>query len=117
MVDDQSCDVQVIVDGPMMQRAIDQWSRDGRAEWKVPLFQRLEKAGVVHRKASHPFGSPGARDHLHAKVLVCDDTTLTGSYNCSHSGERNAENIVELRNRRFADDCAAFVELVFARYA
>lgn len=116
LVDDRACDVQIVVDGPMMQRALDQWARDGRAEWKVPLFRRIEQAGVLHRKPSHPYGSGGPRDHLHAKVLVCDDTTLTGSYNLSHSGERNAENVVELRNESFADECAGFVEQVFARY-
>ena len=117
VVDDRACDVAVVVDGPMMQRALDQWARDGRAEWKVPLFRRIEQAGVVRRKPSHAFGSGGPRDHLHAKVLVCDDVTLTGSYNCSHSGERNAENVVELRNAPFADECAAFVEQVVARYS
>jgi phosphatidylserine/phosphatidylglycerophosphate/cardiolipin synthase-like enzyme len=53
---------------------------------------------------------------MHAKVVVCDDVTLTGSYNCSHSGEQNAENIIELRSDAFADRAAAFVDDVFERY-
>ena len=116
VVDDGGRDVRVVVDGPMMQRAIEQWRRDGRAAWKVPLFERLERAGVVHRKPSTPYGTPGPRDHMHAKVVVCDDVTLAGSYNCSHSGEQNAENIVELRNAAFADRAASFVDDVFTRY-
>jgi phosphatidylserine/phosphatidylglycerophosphate/cardiolipin synthase-like enzyme len=116
VVDDGGRDVRVVVDGPMMQRAIDQWRRDGRAAWKVPLFERLERAGVVHRKPSTAYGTGPVRDHMHAKVVVCDDVTLTGSYNCSHSGEQNAENVVELRSAAFAARAAAFVDEVFARY-
>lgn len=117
VVDDGRADVRVVVDGPMMARAVEQWRRDGRAAWKAPLFERLERAGVVHQKPSTPFGHPGPRDHMHAKVLVCDDLTLTGSYNCSHSGEQNAENVVELRSGAFAEPCAAYVDEVFERYA
>ncbi|CAB4836535.1 MAG: hypothetical protein F2754_14815 [Actinobacteria bacterium] len=116
VIDDERCDVRVVVDGPMMQRAIDQWRRDGRASWKVPLFERMERAGVVQRKPSSPFGAAGVRDYMHAKVLVADDFTLLGSYNCSHSGESNAENVVELRSAAFAAQCATFVDDVFSRY-
>jgi phosphatidylserine/phosphatidylglycerophosphate/cardiolipin synthase-like enzyme len=116
VVDDRRCDIRIVVDGPMMQRAIEQWQRDGRAEWKAPLFHRLEQAGVVHRKPSRPFGTPGLRDHMHAKVLVCDDVTIIGSYNCSHSGEFNAENVVELRGGPLADRCTTFVDDVYATY-
>ncbi len=117
VVDDRRADVRVVVDGPMMARAVEQWRRDGRAAWKAPLFERLVRAGVVHGKASTPFGRPGPRDHMHAKVLVCDDVTLTGSYNCSHSGEQNAENVLELRSAPLAQQCAAYVDDVFVRCA
>lgn len=117
VVDDRRADVRIVVDGPMMARAVEQWHRDGRAAWKVPLFERLVRAGVVHRKPSTPYGAPGPRDHMHAKLLVCDDVTLTGSYNCSHSGEQNAENVVELRSAPFATRCEAYVDEVYARYA
>jgi phosphatidylserine/phosphatidylglycerophosphate/cardiolipin synthase-like enzyme len=54
---------------------------------------------------------------MHAKVVVCDDVVLTGSYNLSHSGEMNAENLLEIESAHFADECAAFCEQVHARYA
>jgi phosphatidylserine/phosphatidylglycerophosphate/cardiolipin synthase-like enzyme len=117
VVDDARCNVRIVVDGPMMQRAIDQWRADGRAAWKVPLFERIERAGLVHRKPSNPFGRAGDHDYMHAKVVVCDDIALLGSYNCSHSGEFNAENVIEFRGAAFADRCAAYVDDVFARYA
>ena len=54
---------------------------------------------------------------MHAKIVVCDDWVLTGSYNCSHSGEMNAENLLEIHDPALADQCAAFCEQVHARYA
>jgi phosphatidylserine/phosphatidylglycerophosphate/cardiolipin synthase-like enzyme len=53
---------------------------------------------------------------MHAKIVVCDDIVLTGSYNLSHSGELNAENVVEITNTHMADACAAYCEQVYDRY-
>ena len=38
------------------------------------------------------------RLRLHAKVTVADDTVLIGSFNLSHSGETNAENVLEIED-------------------
>jgi phosphatidylserine/phosphatidylglycerophosphate/cardiolipin synthase-like enzyme len=53
---------------------------------------------------------------MHAKVTVADDTVFVGSFNLSHSGELNAENVLELQDPRLADRLAAFVDEVRARY-
>jgi phosphatidylserine/phosphatidylglycerophosphate/cardiolipin synthase-like enzyme len=53
---------------------------------------------------------------MHAKVCVCDDTTFVGSCNLSRSGEKNAENVLEIEDARIADRLAAFVDEVRARY-
>jgi phosphatidylserine/phosphatidylglycerophosphate/cardiolipin synthase-like enzyme len=53
---------------------------------------------------------------MHAKCLVADDTVFTGSYNLSHSGEENAENVLEIQSPATADLFAAFVEEVAACY-
>jgi phosphatidylserine/phosphatidylglycerophosphate/cardiolipin synthase-like enzyme len=117
VLDDHRCDVQATVDGPQMAEAMRQWQADGRAEWKAPLYQKVVGAGVVAAKPSTPFQVPPPHTYMHAKVVVCDDVVLTGSYNCSHSGEFNAENLLEVQSAAFADRCAAFCEQVHARYA
>jgi phosphatidylserine/phosphatidylglycerophosphate/cardiolipin synthase-like enzyme len=53
---------------------------------------------------------------MHAKVVVADDTAFVGSFNLSRSGERNAENVVEIRDTAVADRLAAYVDEVRARY-
>ena len=55
-------------------------------------------------------------DFMHAKCLVADQTTFTGSYNLSHSGEENAENVLEIEHDATADLFAAYVEGVARRY-
>ena len=53
---------------------------------------------------------------MHAKVTVADDTVFVGSFNLSRSGERNAENVLEVRDPALAERMAAFVDAVRARY-
>jgi phosphatidylserine/phosphatidylglycerophosphate/cardiolipin synthase-like enzyme len=116
-LDDHRCDVSVTVDGPQMEGALHQWETDGRARWKRPLFDRVRNAGVLAEKPSRPYAIGPPHNYMHAKVVVCDDVTYTGSYNASHSGEFNAENVLEVRSAAFADDCAAFCDQVHKRYA
>ena len=115
ILDDRRCDARVVIDGTQMDQAVANWHRDGRASWKVPLFDEGPAAGVLAEKHSTPWpASP--HDYMHAKVVVADDVVLTGSYNCSHSGEFNAENLLEIRSAAFANQCGAFVDEVHARY-
>jgi len=117
ILDDQRCDVVATVDGPQVQEALRQWGEDGRASWKTPLVERVLASGRVAQKPSRPYQAGPPHDYMHAKVVVCDDVVLTGSYNLSHSGEMNAENVLEIVNAPLADACAAFCEQVNTRYA
>jgi phosphatidylserine/phosphatidylglycerophosphate/cardiolipin synthase-like enzyme len=54
---------------------------------------------------------------MHAKVLVADDYVYTGSFNLSHSGEENAENVIQIESAAVADLCTAFIDRVAARYS
>jgi phosphatidylserine/phosphatidylglycerophosphate/cardiolipin synthase-like enzyme len=55
-------------------------------------------------------------DFMHAKILVADDYVYAGSFNLSHSGEQNAENVVQFESQRIADLCATYIDSVAARY-
>jgi len=117
VLDDGQCDAVVTVDGPQMSQALQQWSVDGRAAWKGPLYEKVVASGKLAAKASTPYSPGSLHDYMHAKVVVCDDWVLTGSYNCSHSGEMNAENLLEILDPVVADRCAEFCEQVHARYS
>jgi phosphatidylserine/phosphatidylglycerophosphate/cardiolipin synthase-like enzyme len=53
---------------------------------------------------------------MHAKMTICDDTLFVGSFNLSHSGEKNAENVLEIQDAELAERMATFVDEVRARY-
>ena len=53
---------------------------------------------------------------MHAKITVADDVVFLGSFNLSHSGEQNAENVLEIHDAALAERLAGFVDGVRARY-
>jgi phosphatidylserine/phosphatidylglycerophosphate/cardiolipin synthase-like enzyme len=53
---------------------------------------------------------------MHAKVTVADDVVFCGSFNLSRSGEKNAEDMLEIADAKIADELAAYVDAVRARY-
>jgi phosphatidylserine/phosphatidylglycerophosphate/cardiolipin synthase-like enzyme len=53
---------------------------------------------------------------MHAKVVVTDDVAFVGSFNFSRSGERNAENVVEIHDSGVANELATYVEALEERY-
>jgi phosphatidylserine/phosphatidylglycerophosphate/cardiolipin synthase-like enzyme len=115
VVADRSVDVAGCVDATQVRDVIHQWRLNGNAAWKVPLLQQV-LSGPFTGKESTPFGSGSVHDFMHAKVTVCDDATFVGSFNLSRSGERNAENVLEIEDATIADRLAAFVDAVHATY-
>jgi phosphatidylserine/phosphatidylglycerophosphate/cardiolipin synthase-like enzyme len=113
---DRRCEARITVDAPQIKQALDHWHRDDRASWKVPLLEQVRASACVAEKHSRPYQAGPPNNYMHAKIVVCDDVVLTGSYNLSHSGELNAENVVEITNRPMADACAAYCEQVYDRY-
>ena len=53
---------------------------------------------------------------MHAKVTVADDVVFVGSFNLSHSGELNAENVLEIADPALAERLAAFVDEIRGKY-
>jgi phosphatidylserine/phosphatidylglycerophosphate/cardiolipin synthase-like enzyme len=49
-------------------------------------------------------------------VTVADDRIFVGSFNLSHSGEQNAEDVLEIVDPALADRLAAFIDEIRGRY-
>jgi phosphatidylserine/phosphatidylglycerophosphate/cardiolipin synthase-like enzyme len=111
-----NCDARITVDAPQIGQALEHWHHDERVSWKVPLLEQVRASKNVAQKHSRPYQAGPPNNYMHAKIVVCDDIVLTGSYNLSHSGELNAENVVEVTNAHMADACAAYCEQVYDRY-
>jgi phosphatidylserine/phosphatidylglycerophosphate/cardiolipin synthase-like enzyme len=103
------------VDATQVREVIHQWRTNLNVSWKLPLLQQV-MAGPFTGKVSTPYGDGTVHDFMHAKVCVCDDTAFVGSFNLSRSGERNAENVLEIKDAAVADRLSSFVDEVRAKY-
>jgi phosphatidylserine/phosphatidylglycerophosphate/cardiolipin synthase-like enzyme len=116
VVNEDRSDLAGVVDDTQVDQVFDQWKTNGVSEWKIPLLRRVIEGAPWSGKVSIPWTPESVHDYMHAKVVVADDTSFVGSFNLSRSGERNAENVVEIRDAALADRLAAYVDAVRARY-
>ena len=110
-------DFKGVYDRTQMDEVLGQWRVDPHAGWKGPAFQSLTAMLPFASKVTTPYSPTSVHDYMHAKITVVDSTVFTGSYNLSHAGEDNAENLLELDNGPLADHFVEYIDAVFARYA
>lgn len=110
-------DCQVVFDRTQMAEVLRQWRGNPDSSWKAPVFEAAVARLATASKVSTPYGPDTVHDFMHAKLVVADDVVLTGSYNISHSGEMNAENVVEIHSRVLADRLMTFADGLYQRYA
>jgi phosphatidylserine/phosphatidylglycerophosphate/cardiolipin synthase-like enzyme len=113
---DGKVDLAGVVDATQVAEVLQQWHENGNADWKGPLLRTALTRAPFSGKRSTPYTPDSVHDYMHAKVTVADDRLFVGSFNLSHSGELNAENVLELEDAQLADHLAAFVDEVRARY-
>ncbi|HYI74725.1 MAG TPA: phosphatidylserine/phosphatidylglycerophosphate/cardiolipin synthase family protein [Gaiellaceae bacterium] len=116
IVKEQRTDLAGIVDDTQVDQVFHQWRTNGVSAWKIPLLQSVLEGAPWSGKESIPWTPDSEHDFMHAKLVVADDTVFVGSFNLSRSGERNAENVLEIRDSAIADRLAAFVDEIRARY-
>jgi len=114
---DGKIDLAGVVDATQVAEVLEQWHDNGNADWKGPLLRAALTRAPFSGKRSTPYGPGTVHDYMHAKVTVADDTVFVGSFNLSHSGELNAENVLEVEDAQLADRLAAFVDEVRLRYS
>jgi len=113
---DGKVDLAGVVDATQINEVLEQWHENGNAEWKAPLLRTSLSRAPFSGKVTTPYAPGSVHDYMHAKVTVADDTVFVGSFNLSHSGELNAENVLELEDPQLAERLAAFVDAVRMRY-
>jgi phosphatidylserine/phosphatidylglycerophosphate/cardiolipin synthase-like enzyme len=116
VVADGKVDVAGAVDQTQIEEVRDQWGPSGVASWKLPLLRQVIGSGLFAGKRSTPWGPGTVHDYMHAKLTVADDVVFVGSFNLSHSGEQNAENVLEIHDPALAERLAGYVDGVRSRY-
>jgi phosphatidylserine/phosphatidylglycerophosphate/cardiolipin synthase-like enzyme len=105
-----------IYDRTQMADVYVQWQGVPSNHWKIPALQEIvTRAGLVG-KNSTPYSPTGRHDFMHNKVLVIDDTVITGSYNFSRSAQFNAENILFIESPALAETYSAYIDHLIAKY-
>jgi phosphatidylserine/phosphatidylglycerophosphate/cardiolipin synthase-like enzyme len=115
VVADGKIDLAGVVDNTQVNEVLRQWARRPEKTWKSAAL-RTALAGRFSGKRSTPYAPDSVHDFMHAKVTVCDDTVFVGSFNLSHSGEQNAENVLEIEDASLAERLARFVDEIRAKY-
>lgn len=105
-----------IYDRTQMADVYEQWQRVPSNHWKIPALRDIiGRAGLIG-KNSTPYTPTGVHDFMHNKVLVIDDTVITGSYNFSRSAEFNAENILFLESAPLAETYRTYIDHLVQKY-
>ncbi|HVD01548.1 MAG TPA: phospholipase D-like domain-containing protein [Candidatus Dormibacteraeota bacterium] len=110
------CGISGVYDRTQMEEVKRQWSAQALSSWKLAAFEAVEASGLFASKVTTPYAPGSVHDFMHAKMTVADDSVFIGSYNLSHSGESNAENVLEIESAATADLCAAYIDRITARY-
>lgn len=105
-----------IYDGTQMDGVLAQWRDNPHASWKTPAFQALVRYGHLVGKPSTPWSATSIHDFMHNKIIVVDDTVITGSYNFSRNAQANAENILLIENAALATTYRNYIRHIAARY-
>jgi phosphatidylserine/phosphatidylglycerophosphate/cardiolipin synthase-like enzyme len=113
---DGKVDLAGVVDATQIAEVLEQWRRNGNMTWKGPSLRFLLDRAAFTGKRSTPYAPGSVHDYMHAKVVVADDRVFIGSFNLSHSGETNAENVLEIEDAPLAERMAGFVDSIRARY-
>jgi phosphatidylserine/phosphatidylglycerophosphate/cardiolipin synthase-like enzyme len=108
--------IEGIYDWSQMEGVRYQWRGVEQNRWKIPAFAEIVKYGNLVGKSSTPW-APGSRhDYMHNKVMVVDDTVLTGSYNFSRHAQKNAENSLMITSAPLAETYRKYVTRITEMY-
>ena len=113
-------DIAGVVDATQISEVLYQWhdneQKTGIPDVKGPLLRETLTRAPFSGKVTTPYAPGSVHDYMHAKVSVIDDTVFVGSFNLSHSGEMNAENVLEFSDPGLAEQLAGFIDSVRGRY-
>jgi phosphatidylserine/phosphatidylglycerophosphate/cardiolipin synthase-like enzyme len=105
-----------IYDRTQMEDVYRQWQEVPSNRWKIPALQQIILRAGLAGKNSTPYTPTSKHDFMHNKVLVIDDTVITGSYNFSRSAEFNAENILFIESAPLAERYSAYIDHLIQKY-
>jgi phosphatidylserine/phosphatidylglycerophosphate/cardiolipin synthase-like enzyme len=106
-----------LYDRTQMEQVYLQWQEVPQNRWKISALKEIIiRAGLVGKNSAR-YTPTGPHNFMHNKVLVIDDTVITGSYNFSRSAQFNAENILFIESAPLAEAYSAYIDHLKSKYA
>src|SRR5204862_2308489 len=105
-----------ICDRTQMADVYKEWQDVPSNRWKIGALQEIVSRAHLVGKNSTPYTPTSTHDFMHNKVLVIDDTVITGSYNFSRSAEFNAENILFIESAPLAERYSTYIAHLIQKY-
>jgi len=105
-----------IYDRTQMAEVYTQWQEVPSNRWKIGALQEIVARAHLAGKNSTPYSPTSRHDFMHNKVLVIDDTVITGSYNFSRSAQFNAENILFIESASLAEAYSVYIDHLVEKY-
>src|SRR4029078_8115822 len=99
-----------------MAEVLVQWQEIPDHRLKIGGFNEIGALAKLVGKNLTPYTPISVHDFMHDKILVVDDTVITGSYNFSRSAELNAENILFIDSRPLAAEYSSYIDHLIAKY-
>jgi len=112
----QDVKIDGIYDRTQMEDVYQQWQEVASNRWKIPALQNIVVRANLVGKNSTPYTPTSVHDFMHNKVLVIDDTVITGSYNFSRSAQFNAENILFVESAALAETYSTYIDHLIQKY-
>jgi phosphatidylserine/phosphatidylglycerophosphate/cardiolipin synthase-like enzyme len=113
---DGKVDVAGVVDATQIEEVYGQWRAKERTQWKLTSLGQVFRYAEFTGKRSTPYQPGSVHDYMHAKVTICDDVAYLGSFNLSHSGELNAENVLEIADAGLCVQLVTFIDQIRSGY-
>ena len=105
-----------IYDRTQMADVYRQWQEVPSNRWKIPALHNVITRAALVGKDSTPYSPTARHDFMHNKILLIDDTVITGSYNFSRSAQYNAENILFIESAAVAEYYSAYIDHLMEKY-
>jgi phosphatidylserine/phosphatidylglycerophosphate/cardiolipin synthase-like enzyme len=116
LLDDGRVAVDGLYDQTQMADVLKQWETVPQNVWKIGAVGDIVARAKLAGKVSHRYHPDTPHDFMHNKVLIVDDTVITGSYNFSRSAQFNAENLLILDSSALAARYSDYLDRLVARY-
>jgi phosphatidylserine/phosphatidylglycerophosphate/cardiolipin synthase-like enzyme len=116
VLDEQRLELWGVYDRTQMEGVLQQWDDQPQVRWKVDAIHRLLREAELVGKDSLPYRPGHSHNFMHNKLLIVDDTAITGSYNLSHAAQTNAENMLAITSPALAEDAIAYVRMLRNRF-